>query len=154
MSSTEGRARSNSTSPLAQSLGKLSFFSLTAFVLSFFFVAYSIEGSNSHDMPGFLAFFWGPLAVIAGIPAWLANPIYIYGHFQLRRRQFRRAQIAGLFSSLFATSFLFHSKMPFGGGDSRAPYDVGIGYVLWLLSMLIFFGAATYHVRRTATSDA
>ena len=113
--------------------------SVLVFLASLTQDAYYLAGDN----PDAWATSWGVLLVgwmgiFYGVFAWLANPLLLLSWILCLRGELRAALIISAAAVLFALSFLLHSTIVASEAPTyRAVTGYGVGYWLWLASMLI-----------------
>jgi hypothetical protein len=78
------------------------------------------------------------MGIFYGVFAWLANPLLLLSWILCLRGELRAALIISAAAVLFALSFLLHSTIVASEAPTyRAVTGYGVGYWLWLASMLI-----------------
>jgi hypothetical protein len=113
--------------------------SLGLFILCLCFSAYDVgfpSGERS-DGRGFHLLLVGWMGVLAGIPAWLANPVLVLAWYVALRRMHQLSFILSLVALVLMLSFLAVSEVE--GSASGQPSPVtgyGVGYWLWVASAL------------------
>jgi len=101
-------------------------------------------GGDSGALVFLYVVFLAPLGILSGESAamlallgWLANPVFWYGVYLLRKRRWRRVFYTGTVAALLALSVL---PMSFPGG-------FGLAYYVWLASMVLLSGAGLIGLR-------
>ncbi len=115
--------------------------------------AYYLAGDNPEAWSaswGLLLIGW--MGVFFGVFAWLANPLLVLSWLLCLRGKQGAALIVSIAAVLFALSFLLHSTIIASEAPTyRAVTGYGVGYWLWLASMLIM-AAGTLHLYLAARS--
>ena len=90
---------------------------------------------------GWAALLLGPIGLFGGHFSWLANPLIWYSWSQYERGRFARAAQVAILGLAVALTFIFTKHIPEGSSGSY-PYQIRIGYYVWLTSMVTFILAA------------
>lgn len=107
--------------------------------------------ANDDPWPGWGALLMGPIGVVIGYVAWLANPLLWYAWLAKARGKHIRAVVASAFAIPLALSFLLHQRIPVGSSGDYA-FSVQYGYGLWLLSMGLTMVSAYMAFNRELTA--
>jgi hypothetical protein len=112
------------------------------FVLSLTQNAYYInDGEESIGALGLIALLLGFFGISSGSGiAWFANPCLFMSFIHLKRDNLRKAKIFSFISVIFGLSFLFFDNVISNEGGTTAEItSYGIGYWLWLSSLICNF---------------
>jgi hypothetical protein len=113
--------------------------SLALFLLCLTQDGFFVDGDNPRawSQAGYLLLF-GWLGLLAGIVAWLANPLWIAAWIAFALRWHRVALALGIAALLCALSFLTLDTVMVSEAPTYAKVTgVGLGYGLWITSMAV-----------------
>ena len=100
---------------------------------------YYLAGDNPESWSAsWLLLLIGWMGLYVGVFAWLANPLLVLSWMLCLRGKHGAALIVSTAAVLFALSFLLHSTIVADEAPTyKAVTGYGVGYWLWLASMLI-----------------
>lgn len=116
-------------------LNKITILSLIIFITSLFLEAFYI-GESQRPYFSIACLLMGLIGFI-GVPAWLANPLYLLALIN-SSKNINRSFVYSFLALLFSLSFLLNQEilMDEGGGKDKV-VAYGWGYYLWVLSIAI-----------------
>jgi hypothetical protein len=124
--------------------------SVVAFFVSLGLPAYRTgynEMDNAHF--GIEALILGPIGLITGQVAWLANP-FLWGTWFVRKSALTRQTVAvAVIALLIAGAFPLGNNVAVGSAG-ETPFRVAPGYFVWLLSMVLTAVSALTYVKPQA----
>ena len=97
---------------------------------------------------GLYALILGPLALLASEFSWLAN-ILLWGAWLVRKKPKTLPVVLAILAIIVAGGFLLgHTVIV--GSSGKIPFKVGLGYWLWLASMVLAGASALTYVQPSA----
>ena len=101
--------------------------------------AYYLAGDDPESSSAsWLLLLVGWMGLFYGVFAWVANPLLVLSWILCLMGELRAASIVSAAAVLFALSFLLHSTIVASEAPTyKAVTGYGVGYWLWLASMLI-----------------
>jgi hypothetical protein len=136
----------------ASAINYLAWSSVALFFISLWLPAFTFSPDahvDPNDLPGFLFLMLGWLAILHGVPAWLANPAWLVAVISLFRARFRMSAIYASIAVLVALTSVFVTRVPFNEAGSEAKVaGMGVGYFVWLFAVSIPLAAALYALRK------
>lgn len=110
-------------------------FAACLFFQTFYYADYPMDSSFGNGWGALVA---GWLGLLAGVPAWLANPLLIAAWVAYVRRMHRLSRILSVAAGGFMLSFTLESQIEVGtSGSLSAITSLGVGYYLWLSSAVV-----------------
>lgn len=102
---------------------------------------------------GFAALLLGPIGLFGGHYSWLANPLFWYSWFAIRRTSFPSALAASVVAMIAALSFLAGKTIPVGSSGTF-PYEILFGYYVWLCAIALSGSVAIVHIHASRRNAA
>jgi len=97
---------------------------------------------------GLEALILGPLGLLVGQSSWLAN-IFLWGAWLVRKKPKTLPVVLAIFALIVAGGFLLgHTVVVVSSGE--IPFKVGLGYWLWVASMVLAGASALIDVQPSA----
>ncbi len=125
---------------------RLFWLSLALFFGSLALPAYRLDYHGRYTShSGLEALILGPVGFFAGHFSWLANPLLWGSWFKRAGRHSGLAFVLACFALVAAASFTVTDRIA-GGSAGEFPYSVGIGFHVWLTSMVAAALAALLYV--------
>jgi hypothetical protein len=107
--------------------------------------------------PGFGCVLLGWIAVLEGVPAWLANPVVIAAWICLRQRFYRVAAALAAIAAVLAlsTCMLFRREIVIADSGATAKLSsLDVGFYLWMASMISVLAIALVLRSREGSSSS
>ncbi|PTQ98049.1 hypothetical protein C8P68_103208 [Mucilaginibacter yixingensis] len=123
--------------------------SITVFVVSLALPCFQTESSGwTNGITVFLFGAFGFIMICKAYISWFANPVLLWSWYMLRKDQ-GKALTLSLIAPVLAITFLFCDEIFANEGGSTTPITaVGIGYWLWLGSMMVMLVGNILLVRK------
>ena len=137
----------NSTLKKTRLTKALSWLSGTLYLASLLSPAYHpvIGYAEAGVYYGFAALLLGPIGLLGGHYSWLANPLFWYSWFAIRRTSFPSALAASVVAMIAALTFLAGKTIPVGSSGTF-PYEILFGYYVWLCALALSGSVAIVHI--------
>lgn len=103
--------------------------------------------SSANDYwPGILVLLLGWIGIFEGVIAWLANPLWVMALLQIGTHKYRLSTTTSVMAICCAVSAFFITQVP---NEKRPFYSLGIGFYVWLVSILILVVVSVVGSRMT-----
>ena len=123
--------------------------SLASYVAALSTPAYHTGSMNNWlEHYGLEALILGPLGLLVGQSSWLAN-IFLWGAWLARKMPKPLPVVLSILALIVAGGFLLGHTVVVGS-SGKIPFKVGLGYWLWLSSMVLAGASALIYVQPSA----